>query len=148
MRKAGSVGRFGKFEILATYSYAKALLQGMEEEEAKRYGFAIAVLGAQAKRGIVRKGGKSAKGGGGKANADALVKAAAEKKKKSSISAADFDKMAKRIPYFPEFRSHMLALVKKGFSYEEVKELAAIPPVWGAKIDWNHWVAHVKPVLE
>ncbi len=41
----------GKFDILATYTYAKALLDGLPEGEAKERGMVAAVMGAKAKGG-------------------------------------------------------------------------------------------------
>ena len=38
----------GKFDILATYTYAKALLDGLDEAEAKERGMVAAVMGAKA----------------------------------------------------------------------------------------------------
>ncbi|MBV8126287.1 MAG: hypothetical protein JO114_01330, partial [Planctomycetaceae bacterium] len=38
----------GKFEILATYTYAKALRAGLPEPEAKQRGIVAAVMGARA----------------------------------------------------------------------------------------------------
>ncbi len=42
----------GKFDILATYAYAKALLDGMTDDEAKQRGMVAAIMGAQARLGI------------------------------------------------------------------------------------------------
>jgi len=42
----------GKFDILATYAYAKALLDGLNDDEAKQRGTVAAVMGAQARLGI------------------------------------------------------------------------------------------------
>jgi hypothetical protein len=41
----------GKFDILATWAYAKGLLDGLSETEAKEPGLEAAVGGAQARRG-------------------------------------------------------------------------------------------------
>src|SRR5208283_3502731 len=45
----------GKFEVLATYTYAKALRAGLPEPEAKQRGIVAAVMGARA-RGVSRGG--------------------------------------------------------------------------------------------
>jgi hypothetical protein len=67
----------GKFDILATFSYAKALLDGTDDSEAKERGIVAAIMGAKAKSGL---------GVDHKAE-----KTAAEKKKKSGITAEEFD---------------------------------------------------------
>jgi hypothetical protein len=41
--------RIGKFDILATYTYAKALLDGTPANEAKERGIVAAIMGAKAK---------------------------------------------------------------------------------------------------
>ena len=41
----------GKFDILATYAYARALLDGLNDNEAKQRGTVAAVMGAQARLG-------------------------------------------------------------------------------------------------
>ncbi len=62
----------GKFEILATYTYAKALLDGLPDDEAKERGMVAAVMGAKAKGGH----------GGGTQDDHKADKDAAEKKKR------------------------------------------------------------------
>jgi hypothetical protein len=42
----------GKVDILATYTYAKALLHGLNDDEAKQRGMVAAIMGAQARLGI------------------------------------------------------------------------------------------------
>jgi hypothetical protein len=42
----------GKFDILASYVYAQALLHGMPDDEAKQRGMVAAIMGAQARLGI------------------------------------------------------------------------------------------------
>jgi len=117
----------GKFDILATYTYATALRHGTSEQEAKERGMVAAVMGAKAKLGR--------KGGGPKDYHD--DKAAAEKKKKSTITAESFDRQVadKMGAYFEEtFLPAMMTLVEAGLSYDEVKRLVKIPRLWGAKI--------------
>ena len=41
----------GKFDILATYTYAKALLDGLDDDEAKQRGMVAAIMGAKARIG-------------------------------------------------------------------------------------------------
>jgi hypothetical protein len=70
--------RIGKFDILATYTYAKALLDGLDGDEAKQRGMVAAIMGAQARAG--HRG--SSHEDDYKADKDA-----AEKKKKTTITA-------------------------------------------------------------
>jgi len=72
----------GKFDILATYTYAQALLDGMEDDEAKQRGMVAAIMGAQARLGIRKEHHEEFQ----------AEKEAAEKKKKTTITAESFDK--------------------------------------------------------
>ena len=117
----------GKFDILATYAYAHALLGGMHEEEAKQRGMVAAIMGAQARLG------------GRKEHHEEFQaqKEAAEKKKKTRITAESFDKQVshKMGAFFEDlFLPAMKKLVEAGLSYDEVKRLVKIPSTWGAKI--------------
>lgn len=125
-KKTGDVS-IGKFDILATYIYAKALLDGLDDKEARERGMVAAVMGAKAKLGRP----------GGTAKDYHDDKSAAEKKKKSTITAASFDKQVvdKMGPYFEEtFLPALKKLAEAGLSYDDVKRLVKIPRVWGAKI--------------
>ena len=42
----------GKFDILATYTYAHALLSGLDDDEAKQRGMVAAIMGRQIRQGI------------------------------------------------------------------------------------------------
>jgi hypothetical protein len=72
----------GKFDILATYTYAKALHDGLDDDEAKQRGMVAAIMGAKAKLGHA---------GGGHQDDYQADKQAAEKKKKTTITAESFD---------------------------------------------------------
>src|SRR5271165_5901053 len=72
----------GKFDILATYAYARALLDGMTDDEAKQRGMVAAIMGAQARLGIRKEHHEEFQS----------QKEAAEKKKKTTITAESFDK--------------------------------------------------------
>src|SRR5881275_2430463 len=72
----------GKFDILATYTYAKAVLDGLPEDEAKQRGMVAAIMGAQSRLGIRNKHKDDFK----------AQKDAAERKKKTTITAESFDK--------------------------------------------------------
>jgi hypothetical protein len=71
----------GKFDILATYTYAKAPLDGLDDDRAKQRGMVAAIVGAQARLGIRREH-----------HEEFQAQEAAEKKKKTTITAGSFDK--------------------------------------------------------
>jgi hypothetical protein len=117
----------GKFDILATYTYAQALLHGSEDDEAKQRGMVAAIMGAQARLGVRKDHHEEFQ----------TQKEAAEKKKKTTITAESFDKQVadKMGKFFDEtFLPTMKKLVEAGLSYDEVKRLVKIPTTWGAKI--------------
>ena len=117
----------GKFDILATYTYAQALLDGMTDDEAKQRGMVAAIMGAQARLGIRKEHHEEFQ----------AQKEAAEKKKKTTITAESFDKQVahKMGKFFDEvFLPMIKKLVEAGKSYDEVKRLVKIPSTWGAKI--------------
>ena len=119
--------RIGKFDILATYTAAKALLDGLGEDEAKQRGMVAAIMGAQARLGIRKEHHEEFQ----------AQKDAAEKKKKTTITAESFDhQVADKMGGF--FGDVFLPMIKKlveaGLSYDEVKRLVKIPTTWGAKI--------------
>jgi hypothetical protein len=117
----------GKFDILATYAYANALLSGLDDDQAKQRGMVAAIMGAQARLGIRKEHHEEFQ----------AQKEAAEKKKKTSITAESFDKQVanKMGNFFEEvFLPMIKKLVEAGKSYEEVKWLVKIPSTWGAKI--------------
>ena len=123
----------GKFDILATYAYAKALLDGLPEGEAKERGMVAAVMEAKAKGGH----------GGGTQDDHKAEKDAAEKKKKTTITAESFDRQVadKMGGFFKKtFLPAMKKLVKAGLSYDEVKKLVNVPTTWGAKITGEQFV--------
>ena len=53
-KPAGDVS-IGKFNVLAAGGYAHALLDGMDDDEAKHRGMVTAIMGAQARLGIQQK---------------------------------------------------------------------------------------------
>ncbi len=117
----------GKFDILATYAYARALLDGLNDDEAKQRGMVAAIMGAQARLGIRKEHHKEYQ----------AQKEAAEKKKKTTITAESFDKQVahKMGEFFDEvFLPILKKLVEAGLSYDEMKRLVKIPSTWGAKI--------------
>src|SRR6516165_6380080 len=72
----------GKFDVLATYTYAKALLAGADDPEAKERGMVAAIMGARARLGYAESRHEDYQ-------AD---KKAAEKKKETTITAGSFDR--------------------------------------------------------
>jgi hypothetical protein len=117
----------GKFDILATYTYAQALLDGKTDDEAKQRGMVAAIMGAQARLGVRKEHHEEFQ----------AQKEAAEKKKKITITAESFDKQVahKMGKFFNEvFLPMIKKLVEARRSYEDVKRLVKIPSTWGAKI--------------
>jgi hypothetical protein len=125
----------GKFDILATYAYARALLDGLDDAEAKERGMVAAIMGAKARSG--RPGGSHQDD-----------RKAAEKKKKSTITAESFDRqVADKMGGFfeDEFLPAIKRLVGEGMSYDEVKALVKIPRTWGAKIRGDQFKKRAAP---
>jgi hypothetical protein len=119
--------RIGKFDILATYTYAKALPDGTPANEAKERGIVAAIMGAKAKLGHT----------GGSQEDHQTDKTAAEKKKKTTITAETFDhQVADKMGEFFDktLLPAMKKLVKANMSYDEIKSQLEIPSTWGAKI--------------
>jgi hypothetical protein len=130
----------GKFDILATYAYAKALLDGMDDDEAKQRGMVAAIMGAQARLGIRKEHHEEFQ----------AQKEAAEKKKKTTITAESFDRQVahKMGKFFEEvFLPALKKLVEAGLSYDEVKRLVKIPSTWGAKISGEQYRERVQVYL-
>ena len=130
----------GKFDILATYAYAKALLDGRDDDEAKQRGMVAAIMGAQARLGIRKEHHEEFQ----------TQKEAAEKKKKTTITAESFDKQVahKMGKFFDDvFLPMIKKLVEAHRSYEDVKRLVKIPSTWGAKISGEQFEERVKAYL-
>ena len=131
----------GKFDILATYTYAHALLDGLDDDEAKQRGMVAAIMGAQARLGIRKEHHEEFQ----------AQKEAAEKKKKTTITAESFDKQVahKMGEFFDEvFLPMIKKLVEAGTSYDEVKRLVKIPSTWGAKISGEQFRERVSKFLK
>src|SRR5262249_50250213 len=115
----------GKFDGRATYPYAKALPAGEDDPEARERGMVAAIMGARARLGYADRHHEDYQ-------AD---KEAAEKKKKTTITAGSFDRQVsgKLGNYFDTtFLPAIKRLVEAGLSYEDVKRLIRIPATWGA----------------
>src|SRR3954451_8858563 len=130
----------GKFDILATYTYARAILDGSPVGEAKERGMVAAIMGAKARLGHT-----------GAAHDDhKAAKDAAERKKKTRITAASFDRQVadKMGDFFGAvFLPTMKKLVEAGLFYDEVKKLLRIPSTWGAKIGGEQFVERAASVV-
>ncbi len=147
MKGAGIVAKqppndvsIGKFDILATYAYAQALLDGMTDDEAKQRGMVAAIMGAQARLGIRKEHHEEFR----------AQKEAAEKKKKTTITAESFDKQVahKMGEFFGEVFLPMIKnLVEARRSYEDVKRLVKIPSTWGTKITGQQFEDRVSAYL-
>ena len=127
----------GKFDILATYTYAHGLLDGLDDDEAKQRGMVAAIMGAKARLGIRKEHHEEFQ----------AQKEAAEKKKKTTITAESFDKQVahKMGAFFDDvFLPTLTKLVEAGLSYDEVKRLVRIPTTWGAKISGEQFRNRVK----
>jgi hypothetical protein len=117
----------GKFDILATYAYARALFDALDDDEAKQRGMVAAIMGSQARLGIRKEQHEEFQ----------TQKEAAEKKKKTTITAESFDKqVAHKMGVFFErvFLPSLKKLIEEGLTYDEVKRLVKIPTTWGAKV--------------
>jgi uncharacterized membrane protein YebE (DUF533 family) len=126
----------GKFDILATYTYAKALLDGADDADAKERGMVAAIMGAKAKLGYTTHRDYQDD------------KQAAEKKKKKTITAESFDRQVadKMGSFFDEiFLSAIKELVAAHKSYEDVKRLVKFPTTWGAKITGEQFKERAVP---
>ena len=78
-------------------------------------------------------------------------KEAAEKKKKTTITAESFDKQVahKMGRFFEEvFLPMIKKLVEAGKSYDEVKRLVKIPSTWGAKISGEQFRERLSKFLK
>ena len=131
----------GKFDILATYTYAKGLLDGLDDEEARERGMVAAVMGAKARLGYT----------GGTHDDYKADKDAADKKKKETITAESFDRQVtdKMGGFFKKtFLPAVKKLVKAGLSYDEVKKVVKIPSTWGAKISGETFKERVTAFLD
>jgi hypothetical protein len=118
----------GKFEILAGYTYARALRDGWPDQEAKQRGIVAAVMASRV-RGANR--------GGPRAKEDSSSPKQARQTKPRTLSAEDYDhQIVQKLGRFynDRFMPVMKQLVKARLTYARVKELLEIPPAIGAKI--------------
>ena len=140
-KKQPSDVSIGKFDILATYTYAYTLLDGLSENDAKQRGMVAAVLGAHARLGRRRR----------REDDFQAQKEAAEKKKQTTITAEAFDHQVrdKLGEFFAKvFLPTMKKLVQADLSYEEVKQVVDIPSQWGAKISGEQFQERASEALK
>jgi hypothetical protein len=124
----------GKFDLLATFTYAKSLRDGFSDSEAKVRGITAAVMGARA-RGVNRAG--LANG-----NAPATSKPESVSLKRKQLTPEHFDRqVSERMgEYFTQtFLPTMQRLVKTRLTYEKLKKILSIPPEVGAKITMGEY---------
>ena len=130
----------GKFEILATYTYARALLDGLDDDEAKQRGMVAAIMGARGRLGIRKEDHGDFQ----------AQKEAAEKKKKTTITAESFDqRVAHKMGRFFDdvFLPNLMKLVEAGLSYDKVKSVVRIPSTLGAKITGEQFEQRISAYL-
>ena len=130
----------GKFEILATYTYARALLDGLDDDEAKQRGMVAAIMGARGRLGIRKEDHGNFQ----------AQKEAAEKKKKTTITAESFDqRVAHKMGRFFDdvFLPNLMKLVEAGLSYDKVKSVVRIPSTLGAKITGEQFEQRISAYL-
>jgi hypothetical protein len=124
----------GKFDVLATYTFARALADGYSEGDAKQRGMVAAIMGAQARLGIRKDHHEEF----------TSLKEAAEKKKKTTITAESFDRqVASKMGAFfgSTFLPAMRKFVDAQLSYDDVKRAIRISATWGAKISGEQFAA-------
>ena len=119
-----------KFDILATYTYAKALLDGHDDDQAKQRAMVAAIMGANARLGTR----------GEHLDDFSSLKDSAERKKKTTITAHSFDNQValKMGRFFDEvFLPVLRTFANSGLTYEDIKNIVKIPTFWGE----GHWRA-------
>jgi len=142
-----TVTLIGKFEILATYTYAKALRAGLPEPEARQRGIVAAVMAARS-RSVSRGGPPTATG--------STTSKPGAAKREQTLTAATFDAQvaSKLQPFYGSvFLPTMKQLVDARLTYDQVKDILKIPPEVGAKITGKqfeertaaYWKASRKP---
>jgi hypothetical protein len=71
----------GDFDVLATYTFVKAFLEGYKQDEAGQRGIVAAIMGSQARLGISKEHRDEFRG----------LRDAAEKKKQTAITPHSFE---------------------------------------------------------
>jgi hypothetical protein len=118
------VVKIDKFQILASYTYTRALRDGMSDREAKERGIVAAVMGARS-RGVGR-GSRSQAGGSSATSA---------RKKTLTAELYDREVSSKLGPFYDSvLLPTMRKLIDARLSYEQVKQVLEIPSSIGATI--------------
>ena len=137
----------GKFDLLATYTYARSLRDGFPEPEARVRGITAAVMGARA-RGLKRGGaGAPAERGAVGPGPEPVT----PRKKAKTLTAKSFDQQVaeKYGPWFAgTFLPTMKQLVAARLSYEDLKTLLAMPPEVGSKISSRQFEERARKFLQ
>ena len=131
----------GKFDILATYVFARGLVDGLKDDEAKQRGLVAAIMGAQAKLGIRKEHHEEFQ----------AQKESAERKNKTTITAGSFENRSP-IRWVGSsgtcFCRRSRSWSEAGLFYDGVKRLLKIPATWGAKISGEQFRERTSAYLE
>ena len=132
----------GKFDILATYTYASALLDGLDDGEAKQRGMVAAIMGAKARLGI-RSGSHD------EITRPTRPPPRRRKRRRSRPSRSTSRSPTRWARFFEDvFLPTMRKLIEAGLSYVEVKRTVKIPSTWGAKISGKAFEERASKALE
>jgi hypothetical protein len=132
----------GKFEILAAFTYAKALRNGWSEPEAKERGIVAAVAAVRARSGAR---------GGPRASGDSTPAKEASRKKSKPLTAGNYDQqIVRKLGAFYDggFMPRMRQLVEARLTYARLKEVLQIPPDVGAKITSSEFERRAEAFLK
>jgi hypothetical protein len=130
----------GRFNTLATYSYARALLDGLDDNEAKQRGMmaaVMAVMAASAQLGIGKEHHKELQ----------AQKEVPDLETMTKIIADSFDEhvVHRMGPFFEAvFLPTLKKLVEAGMSYDDLKQVLKLPDTWSAKIRGEEFEERVK----
>ena len=116
----------GKFDILATYTYAQALLDGLDDDEAKQRGMVAAIMG-------VRHGWASGRNTT-RSSRPRRKPPRRRKRRPSPPSRSTSRSLTRWASFFDDvFLPMIKKLVEAGMSYDEVKRLVKIPRPGGRR---------------
>jgi hypothetical protein len=130
--------KIDKFQILASYTYTRALRDGMPDREAKERGIVAAVMGAR-NRGV----GRGSRGQAGSSSASPA--------RKKTLTAELYDReiSSKLGPFYDSvLLPTMRKLVDARLSYEQVKQVLEIPSFIGATITAEEFASRTSAYLK
>lgn len=133
--------RIGKFDLLATYTYARARLDGLSEGECKERGLVAALMGSRPRLGPA----------GSDYEDHEVRKEVVERKKKTRITPQAFDRQVadKFGAFFDDvFVPTMEDLIETGLFYDEVEKGLQIPATWGATIGGEEFEDRAADLLD